>query len=775
MPAIPDLLDYLRASLADRYLLDRELGRGGMAIVYLAEDLKHRRKVALKVLRPDIAAVCCEPERFLREIAFAAQLNHPNILPLFDSGRVGGSTDRGIDGSQDRSHDPPIQRSPEFLFYTMPYVAGESLRRRLEREKQLPVTEVLRIAEEVADALHYAHGEGIVHRDIKPENVLFQAGHALVADFGIARAVTAAGGDDLTAAGIAVGTPAYMSPEQASGEHDVDARSDVYALGCVVYEMLVGEPPFTGPTAHVIMAKRFADPVPSARRIRDGVPPAVDAAVRGALAKAPADRFPSTRAFAEALRAESPGAESDAKSIVVLPFENLSPDPDNAFFADGLTDEIITDLSRIRALRVISRTSSMALKGSAKSVPAIARELLVRFVLEGTVRRAGNDLRITAQLIDAQTDAHLWAEKLSGRLDDVFDLQERLSRRIVDGLEVTLTDEEDRRLAGRPIADVRAYDAWLQAKQAALDLTPDALARAFTLTERALGILGDNPLLLATLAWLHVVTYPVIDPDNARLGRAEALARRALDLTPDLPWALFTLGVVHQRRGDIQGFIDHLQRALAIERSSHMLAVLAEYLADAGRVGSARRLAEEAVRLDPLTWLPSAVLGWVNLLAGQVDLAIAQLRETVDRRAPGEPYPIWLLASALACGGRVGEAIDAVRRLQECGGTVWADLAEPLRCALLDDRAGLERTLAAPVFRSVAERYSYGALLAASCLARVGNEAGALDWLHVAVERGFTNHEFLRDTNSFFGSLYGNPRFESLLELARERERALNA
>ncbi|MBE0593591.1 MAG: hypothetical protein IH616_14455, partial [Gemmatimonadales bacterium] len=545
------------------------------------------------------------------------------------------------------------------------------------------------------------------------------------------------------------------------------------ALGCVLYEMLTGEPPFTGPTAQVIMAKRFADPVPSPRRVRQGVPPAVDAAVRGALAKVPADRFPTTKAFAEALRAERPGDAFDAKAIVVLPFENLSPDPDNAFFADGLTEEIIADLSRVRALKVISRTSSMALKGSDKGIPAIARELNVRFVLEGSVRRAGSDLRITAQLIDAQTDTPVWAEKLAGRLDDVFDLQERLSRRIVDGLEVTLTDDESRRLAGRPIPDVRAYDAWLQAKQAALDFTPDGLGRAFVLIERALGILGDNPLLLATLAWLHVVSYPAIDPDDGRLVQGESLARRALHLAPDLAWALFTIGVVHQRRGDVQGFVDHVQRALALERNSHMLAVLAEYLADAGRTDEAARFAEDAVRLDPLTWLPSAVRGWVTLMSGQVDLAVTQLQETVTRLAPQDRYPAWLLASALACANRPAEALEVLNRLRVASGSVWARLGEPLRLALLGDRSGLHAALAEPALRRVAERYGYGALLVASCLAHVGDAADALGWLHTAIDLGFTNHAFLRRANPFFAGLREDPRFESLLELARQRERML--
>lgn len=275
-----ELLDRLGAALADRYRLDRELGQGGMAIVYLAEDLKHRRQVALKALRPELAAVCCEPDRFLREIEIAARLAHPHILPLYDSGQA------------DR-----------LLYYVMPYVAGESLRDRLRREKQLPLDEALRITAEVADALAFAHAQGVVHRDIKPENILFQAGHAVVSDFGIARAVTESGGEALTATGMAVGTPAYMSPEQAAGEHDVDARSDLYALGCVLYEMLVGEPPFTGPTAQVVMAKRFSDPVPSVRRLRSGVSETVDTAVRRALSQVPADRFGTAAEFAKALTA----------------------------------------------------------------------------------------------------------------------------------------------------------------------------------------------------------------------------------------------------------------------------------------------------------------------------------------------------------------------------------------------------------------------------------------------------------------------------------------
>src|SRR5436309_4476892 len=311
-----DLEERLRAALADRYALERELGRGGMAVVFLARDRRHDRAVAIKVLRQEIAAAL-GAERFLREIQIAAKLHHPHILPLYDSGAAG-----------------------ELLYYVMPYVEGESLRQRLEREKQLPVEEALQLARAVAGALDYAHRHGIVHRDIKPENVMLHEGEAMVTDFGIAKAVSAAAADTLTQTGATVGTPAYMSPEQASGAVELDGRSDVYSLGCVLYGMLAGRTPFTGPTAPAIIVKCFTEPVPPLRSVRDAVPPWVEQAVMRALAKEPADRFATAAQFAQALKpagATPPGAvpvvtATAPKSIAVLPFVNMSADPENEYF-----------------------------------------------------------------------------------------------------------------------------------------------------------------------------------------------------------------------------------------------------------------------------------------------------------------------------------------------------------------------------------------------------------------------------------------------------------
>ncbi|MEP6574660.1 MAG: serine/threonine-protein kinase, partial [Gemmatimonadota bacterium] len=277
-------LERLTAALADRYRIERELGQGGMATVYLAEDLKHHRKVAIKVLRPDLTAILGS-ERFLREIETTASLRHPHILPLYDSGEAG----------------KPASEGETFLYYVMPYVEGESLRDRLDREKQLPLESALQIAREVADALSYAHAHGIVHRDIKPENILLESGHAVVADFGIARAVSAAGGARLTGTGMALGTPMYMSPEQAAGEKDLDGRSDLYSLACVLYEMLTGQPPFTGPTVESVVHQHLMAEARPVSQIRPAVPPAIADMLTRALAKNPADRFSPAAHFAAAL------------------------------------------------------------------------------------------------------------------------------------------------------------------------------------------------------------------------------------------------------------------------------------------------------------------------------------------------------------------------------------------------------------------------------------------------------------------------------------------
>jgi serine/threonine-protein kinase len=482
-------LDRLKTALSDRYAIEREIGSGGMATVYLAEDLTHERQVALKVLRPELAAVL-GGERFLNEIKVTANLHHPHILALYDSGEADG-----------------------FLYYVMPYVEGESLGDRLEREKQLAIDDALQVAREVADALSYAHAHGVIHRDIKPENILLESGHAVVADFGIARAIDQAGGESLTATGLAVGTPAYMSPEQAAGSKDLDGRSDLYSLGCVLYEMLAGEPPFTGPTVESLVHQHLSVEPPSVTAIRPAVPSHVAATLERALSKTPADRFNPVALFAEALgpRASAALAPTPAApappvagrfsweriallaivtaaaiagavafgrsiwpsatgsipprtAIAVLPFQNLSGDPEQEYFVDGMHDALISELAQIRALSVRSRTSVMQYKNTMKSMPQIAEELGADMVVEGTAFKLGDTVRIQAQLIQAATDDHLWAETYDRSLGDILSLHSEVARAIAEEVQATLTPQEEARLTASRSVNPDAYQAYLRGR-----------------------------------------------------------------------------------------------------------------------------------------------------------------------------------------------------------------------------------------------------------------------------------------------------------------------
>src|SRR5213596_2516674 len=479
-PRLIDPLARVQAALAGRYTIERELGRGGMATVYLAQDRKHHRQVAIKVLKPELAAAL-GPERFLREIDTAARLTHPHILPLHDSGEAAG-----------------------WLYYVMPYVEGETLRDRLEREGQLPLEEAVRITREVASALSYAHSHDVVHRDIKPENILLSGGEAVVADFGIARAITAAARGQLTETGIAIGTPGYMSPEQGAASARVDERSDIYSLACVLYEMLAGEPPFTGPSAESIVRQHLAAAPPRVSAMRAAMPPAIEEAIMRALAKTPADRFATAAEFAGALAAPAPRVRDTGRrtsrlaagaglaatllaaaaglfvlsrphgappvaarprqSIAVLPFVNVSGAPQEEYLSDGISEELINALSKLPQLQVLSRPSSFAFKGRNEDVRQIGQALQVATVLGGSVRRDANRLRVTAQLTDARNGYNLWSETYDRQMGDVFALEDEISRAIMRALQVHLVSRDSLTLSRRPTRDVEAYELYLKGR-----------------------------------------------------------------------------------------------------------------------------------------------------------------------------------------------------------------------------------------------------------------------------------------------------------------------
>ncbi len=590
-----DLLGRVKAALADRYTIERELGSGGMATVYLADDLKHDRKVALKVLRPDLAAAL-GTERFHKEIQIAARLTHPHILALHDSGEADG-----------------------LLYYVMPHVEGESLRQRLNRETQLPIRDALRFTEHIASALDYAHRHEVIHRDIKPENILLHEGEAMVTDFGIALAVTVAGGERLTETGLSLGTPAYMSPEQVSGDHDIDGRSDIYSLACVLYEMLAGDPPFTGATPQVVLARHVTDPAPPITTARSSVPAAVAAAIAKALGKARADRFESVQAFWEALRAEPRKAEPDLKSIAVLPFANLSPDRENEYFSDGMTEEIINALAHLEDLHVASRSSSFAFKGLSPDIAAMGAKLKVATVLEGSVRRSGDRLRITAQLINVSDGYHLWSERYDRRMEDVFDIQDEIAQAIVQALKVRLLGVDKSQLVKRGTRDLEAYHLYLKGRLFWLQ-RGDRFNECIPYFEQAIEKDPDYAQPHAGLADAYCVLafYGLVPSRDARI-KAHAAAERAVALDDGLAEAHYSLGMYKFYFGwDLEAATSEFRRASELDpRMAVAHAWLSNALAILGRVDESAAEAERAQELEPVSPIIHAAAATTHYFAGR--------------------------------------------------------------------------------------------------------------------------------------------------------------
>ena len=674
-PSAPeDTLAPLRAALAGRYEIEREIGQGAFATVYLAHDTRHERRVALKVLNADPTSQAGEI-RFIREIRMLARLQHPNILPLHDSGHV-----------------------QAMLYYVMPYVSGESLRVRMSRERQLPIEVAARIGCEVADALAYAHGQGIIHRDIKPENILLSGGHAVVADFGIARAIDVGGvQQQLTRTGMGgPGTPAYMSPEQLMGDRELDGRSDIYSLGAALYEMVVGKPPFGGRDGFV---KRFTEPSPRASASRKEVPPWFDAVVNKALERDPADRYSSAEDLVRALSAHTsydPSAvitmggvqissdpirsdsrqyhtpagsgamvrEVEPPSIGVLPFANMSADADNEYFSDGITEEILNALTRIPSLKVASRTSSFALKGKSLDIAEVGRRLNVKNVLEGSVRRAGSRVRITAQLINASDGYHLWSERYDREVEDVFQIQDEIARTIVDRLKVKLTASQDAALGRRHTENVEAYELYLRGRfcwyrwnirgmtQKALGYFEGAIAKDphYALAYHGLAEGYSVPGLYAFL------------PPSVAVPKALAAATRAVELAPELAETRTSLGVVHLLGWNWSAAEATLLHAIDLNpRYALAHFFYAWLLATSGRQREAADAAQIAYELDPLSPATNGIVPLVSYHGRQYDRAIAEFQRALERD-PGSFLGLMGISLSYAAKGMYNEAIGHAER-----------------------------------------------------------------------------------------------------------------
>ncbi len=634
-----DARSTLDAALAGHYTIERELGQGGMATVYLARDLKHDRNVAIKVLKPELGEII-GPERFLREIKTTANLRHPHIVPLYDSGNAG-----------------PL------LYYVMPFVEGESLRDRMDRDGQLPVDDAIRITREVAGALEYAHAHGVIHRDIKPENIMLDDGHAVVADFGIARALSAAGAEKITQTGISLGTPMYMSPEQTAGGGDLDSRTDEYSLACVCFEMLGGQPPFTGPTAAAITRQHMVVEAPPISNLRAGAPPAIVAALKQAMAKDPVDRFGTLKKFSDALTAaplatrrapraalvgiaaaliavvalgiwkfaptRTATASVTSASIAVLPFSDLSLDHSNAFIGDGVAETLINALANVPGLNVAARASAFAFRDKASDLVEITKQLRVANVLEGSVQRAGDQLRITAQVIRTSDGKTIWSQKFDRPAADIFAVQDEVARAVINALQLKISSTDSLTNAATTTHNPAAYDAYMLGRYHWNRRTTDGMIQATAAFQKAVSLDSLYALAWSGLADAYVLSIPHeydvpgLNPDTA-LTRAERAARRAIALAPAMGEAYASLGEILDYRNKFVEGGKAFERAVALSpgyATAHQW--YSYHLADENRWDESLRAMETAHRLDPLSHV--------------ITLSLAMAYDGADRFADATP------------------------------------------------------------------------------------------------------------------------------------------
>ncbi len=697
-------IDKLSAAIADRYRVEREIGAGGMATVYLADDLKHNRKVALKVLRPELAEALGH-ERFLREIETTANLRHPHILPLYDSGDAAGS-----------------------LFYVMPYVEGESLRERLDREKQLPVSDAIAIAREVAGALGYAHERGVVHRDIKPGNILLEGSHAVVADFGIARAVSASGARMLTSVGMSLGTPTYMSPEQAAGDADIDGRSDIYSLGCVLYELLAGQPPFTGPTADTVARQHLIAEPPPVTNLRPNAPPHVAAAVARSLVKTPADRFGTAAEFAEALEAPiraGPrshlrqalvvvgilalvavvwlgtrflGGDGDAgniERIAVLPMDNQTGDPSRAFFAEGMTRELIGVLTdagvRVLGYRAVAPYSQTTLP-----TDQIARELDVDAIVTGAVLQAGDVVQVAAELTDPETGENLWARTFSRPAPDVVTLQHDVALDITRGIQARLTPDQERALGPAQQVDPQAYAQYLLGQAQASLRTPDGFFRSVDHLNRSIALDSTFAPAWAALAMTNAygLLYQLTPSDSGR-AVIERASTRAIELDDRLadPWYARGVALLHAD-WDFDAAEEAFRRGLERSGSTEARGLRGWTLWETGRHAEALTATEPLITIEPTTAQWRSDASWSHWSSGDSAAARANLLSAIAVDSMFyEAFDLLSMVESDAGNIEAAERYHA-KAIEVAGGDYWVrQFSEAVRYAAQGDQAGVRRVL----------------------------------------------------------------------------------
>jgi len=723
------------------YRIVEKLGEGGMGVVYKAEDTRLKRTVALKFLSPELTRDAEAKERFINEAQAASGLDHPAICTIHE-----------IDDTQD-----------EQLFIVMACYKGKTLRQTID-EGPLAIEEAVDLATQIAGGLGRAHEAGIVHRDIKPGNIMItERGDVKILDFGLAKL---AGQVRLTRTGLTLGTAAYMSPEQAQGA-EVDERTDIWSLGVMLFEMLTGELPFRGDHEAALLYSIVHENPRDLSSLKPGLPAPLSSIVCKALQKDRALRYQNSDeliADLERLAVPSVAVPRQENSIVVLPFENLSPDPDQEYFSDGLTEEVISDLSNVRALRVISRSSAMTFKGTKKRVPEIAREVDVRYVLEGSVRKAGNSLRITAQLIDAATDVHLWAEKYSGTLDDVFDVQEKVSRAIVAALKLKLTPEESKKIAERPIDNVAAYQCYLKANAETWRFSESSLHGAELHLQKGLDILGDNALLYSAMAAVYWQYVNIGLAQEEYIAKSEEYAEKALVLDPDSAQAHFQIGIIKAAfYGDIRECIRRFRKTLSVDpHHPETLKFLAIFtIMSLGDMAAAEPLLQTYKQIDPLDPWNYMLRGVFYFFDGQYEPALEQHRLYYEAD-PENPMAQFFYAFVLTYEKKIDEAFAIIDRLAATTpDNVITKFGLLLKYGLLKEK-DKALGLITPDLERTCRRDSHWSWFVAVGLALADARKESMDWLENAVNQGFFNYPEL-NRDPYLDNLRGEERFKKLM------------
>jgi serine/threonine-protein kinase len=795
MDTLGDQLERLRAVLASRYRVLSQVGRGGMATVYLAEDLKHDRRVAVKVLRPELAATL-GPERFLREIRLTAVLAHPHILPLHDSGEADG-----------------------LLYYVMPYLEGETLRDRLVRQCQLSVEEAVRIAREVSDALAYAHAQGIVHRDIKPENILFMGGHAVLADFGVASAVGHAGGTRLTQGGLSVGTPVYMSPEQALGVDEVDGRSDLYSLGCVLYEMLVGEPPFQGSSPQAVVAKKLSEAPPRLAHLRDTVSPGLEQAIRRSLAKLPADRFNTAAEFAQAVerggtldapapparrgwkaravrsaplvlgalilagiggtlwlrrapeRPEPAPAVAGPRTVAVLPFENLGP-AENAYFPAGIADESSSRLSSVRGLSVVPRRAAERYARPDITMRELGRRLGVDYLLAGSVRWSGEErgsrnVRIALELLRARDERQLWATTYDRVIDDIFEVQSDIAGQVAGRLGIALPDSAHSRLRARPTADHEAYTLYLKGRYFWNKRTEGNVETALQYFQQAVDRDPGYALAWVGIAdsWIFRGWYSQLAPREA-FPKAKAAALKALEFDSTLAAAHASLAHIHLEFDHDWDAAEHeYRRAIQLDpgyATAHHW--YGGFLSAMGRHQEALQEAETARQLDPLSLIIQTWIGLRYYFARQYREAEAEYTKALELDKDFAPAH-WHLGWVYERTGAPEKAVAEAERALAIDPNNLLYLASLGRAYAVAGKAREARTILARLAQASTHRHVSAYDVALIHIALADTESG-LTWLERAYDEQSPYIGYMR-VDPRLDPVRRQPRFERVLREAR--------